>query len=149
METKLIISFLMMISGSFSSFSQRDIDPAKVPSVVLNTFATTWPKAYDVEWEEKGNQFRAEFEVDGVDYKALLDATGKVTAYYYEIAASALPQTVTSTIRKDYSSYTVDDVKRIEKNGATYYRVELDGSLFDRDIIFTSAGEATNKIVGF
>jgi uncharacterized membrane protein YkoI len=149
METKLIVSFFMMLGSSFSSFAQEDLDPVQVPSVVMNTLKSMWPEAYAIEWEKKGKKYEAEFEVNGADYKAQLDEAGKIVAHYYEIPSSSLPQTVTSTLSRDYASYTVEDVKRIEKNGTVYYKVELDGSLIDRDIIFTAAGEATNKIVGF
>ena len=68
MKTKLIQMMAILFLGTTSIFAQ-DLTESQVPSVIVNNFKKEFPKASDVEWEKKGEQYNVEFEIGwGIDY---------------------------------------------------------------------------------
>src|SRR5690554_7865816 len=98
MKTRAIKLIAVFIFGAGTIFAQ-DIPQSEVPSVVLNTFKKEFPKAVDIEWEKKGEQFNVEFELGwSVDYEAWFSADGKLIRYTEDIPAKDLPSAVKNTI---------------------------------------------------
>ena len=69
----------------------QDIPSREVPSAVINTIKAKFPNTSRLEWEKKGDLFEAEFHVNNIDHKALLDPSGKLLVYKRDIRAADLP----------------------------------------------------------
>lgn len=121
---KLMILFAA-VSLSLLACGQ-DIPACKVPSIVQNTVQTTFTNTGSIEWEKKNNVYEAEFDKDNTEYTAYLDAGGKIIAYKLDIKENELPAAVTAVITRDYTGYRIDDAAKIQKDGITFYRVELE-----------------------
>ncbi len=104
----------------------QDIPSSKVPSLVQNTVLAKFPGANKIEWEKKKNNFEAEFDLNAVEYNAILDASGNLIQYKKEIPILDVPEKIQQAIQSTYPGYTIDDADLIDKNGALIYELELE-----------------------
>jgi hypothetical protein len=112
-----------------------------VPSVVVNAFQQKFPKAYDLEWEKKGEWYEVEFDLAFKDHKTVIDGAGKIVKHKEEISSSDLPAAVKEAIKHGFSRYKTDDACRIETEGIVIYKVELENSTEERKIYFSEDGK--------
>ncbi len=147
MKTKYAISALFSVFAGFFSIAQ-DIPQNQVPSVIVNHFQQQFPKARDVEWELKGNQYKVEFETGllGDDHDVWYDKTGKLVRHESEISKGDLPQKVKATLDSQYANYRVDDVKKIDEAGKIVYKIEVKSSASDWDLAIDSNGKVLSKV---
>src|SRR5690606_14144625 len=110
-----------------------------------NAFKAKFPAATGLEWEKKGTRYEAEFHVNRIDHKAIFSETGQLEKYKHDIRAAELPEAVRNTINTNYKDYRIDDAERLEKDGVTFYQVELDGEPQDQKLIFTKDGKVDNS----
>lgn len=123
----------------------QDIPSSQVPPAVLSAFKAKFHDVSRVEWEKKGTLYEAAFDINRVDYKAVLNQTGKLEKYKHDIRASELPRPVSKTISTQYKDYRIDDVQLLERNGVTFYQVELDGEPHDQKVVFTKDGKVDSN----
>lgn len=142
---KTTMLFFLSLLFSLPSFSQ-DIPATQVPPAVIKSFTSYFPNTSRVEWERKGKQYEAEFNVKRVDHKALFENNGKLIVYKKDIPQSQLPAAVKQAIRQQYSNYRIDDTERIARSGHVYYQVELDGEPQDLKLVFTKDGKLDNNM---
>ena len=132
----------------FSLYScSQDIPASKVPSVVLNTVQTRFGNAAKINWEKKKSLYEAEFKMDSIKYAAYIDPEGKLLMHKQDIKEAELPATVSSAISTEYIGYKIDDAEKIEKDGITYYGVELEGKgKKDLELVFSADGKIATQI---
>ena len=123
----------------------QDIPSREVPSAVINTIKAKFPNTTRLEWEKKGDLFEAEFHVNNIDHKALLEPSGKLLVYKRDIRAADLPRAVKNTIRKQYANFRIDDVEKLEREGAVFYQVELDGEPHDQKLVISADGKVDSS----
>lgn len=142
---KLVI---LLITASISLYAcGQNISSNKVPSVVQNTIRAVFPKAMDIEWEMKKSSYEAEFDMDSTEYTVYLDATGKIIVYKQDIRENELPVAITSALARDHAGYRIDDADKIQKDGITYYQVELDNKRKkERNLLFSADGQTVPPI---
>lgn len=144
MKTVTLLASVFIIS--LTSCSQ-DIPASKVPSVVQNTIQSRFSGAVDIEWEKKKTFYEAEFDIDKIDYKAHIDANGKLISYKTDMRVSELPAPVTSAIHTGHPGFKIDDADKLEKDGITYYQVELDAKgKKDKRLVFTADGKLAGDV---
>ena len=124
----------------------KDIAESEVPSVVKNAFASEYPEAKEVDWEMKGEDYEVDFEVNNVDFALLIDGSGNIIMSKEEITKEDLPTAVTSGISKNFADLELDEVQKVEKDGKTFYQVEFDGMIRDKEVVFTANGQQDNSI---
>lgn len=125
----------------------QDIPQRDVPSVVLNAFQSKFTDATDLEWELKGELYKAEFEIGKRDHDVWIDKSGNIVKHKEDFPKSELPAAIRQTIEADFKGYRIDDVDKIEANGKTYFQVDLDGTTGDRDVYFTPDGKIHNGAI--
>ncbi len=136
----LIASFVFACLAN-TAFGQ-DIPQNRVPSLIVNKFQQSFPKASDVEWELDGENYKVEFETGllGTDHNVWYDKTGKLVRHKEEISQSDLPQKVLVKINSDFSSYRIDDVKKITEGSKVTYTLELKNFTEEWKVAFDSEG---------
>ncbi|WP_160718102.1 PepSY-like domain-containing protein [Chitinophaga solisilvae] len=125
----------------------QDIPAAAVPAPVITTFHARFPTAAGLEWEQKMEGYEAEFRVNRLEHKALLDSTGKLLRYKRDVPASALPAAVKNTISNQYKGFRIDDAEQVEMNGKVWYQVELDGEPHDRKVVLSKDGKVDDTLI--
>ncbi|PIB35857.1 hypothetical protein BFP72_10855 [Reichenbachiella sp. 5M10] len=139
----LIIGLLVAWSPTLA----QDIPQNRVPSVIVNRFKQDFPKAYDIEWKVKNNQYNVEFET-GIftDHEIWYDTTGEIIRHEEEISHNELPSPVTAKLDRDFNGFRIDDAKRITTSSTVDYSVELNSFTQEWKIIFDKNGEISTQI---
>ena len=140
----LIIAFgLLLVHGT--GFAQS-IPQSQVPSLVLNNFKQSFPRAYDVEWEIKNNEYRVEFETKGSkDHEVWYDNSGRLLKHKEDIAKRKIPAAILSVIKNDFSTYRVDDVKKITTGTTVQFSVELKSFKEEWKVFFDEKGKVLKQ----
>jgi len=140
------LGLLIMAAIAGVSCNSQDIAPEKVPAVVVNTLKTQFPNAVDTEWEKKGAVYEADFDTEtGADMTVQIDESGKVLMQKQDIQFTDLVAGVQTILQSQYKNFKVDEVEKVERNGAVFYQVELDGKglkslLKDKQLVFSADG---------
>ncbi len=138
------LGLLLVAMGFFAaSCNTQEIAADKVPAVVVNTLNSAFPNAAGVEWEKKGTFYEADLDdTTGADIAVLIDASGKTQMLKRELATTALPAAIVTSLQNQYKDFEVDEVEVIEKEGALFYQVELNGkglkSLKDKKLVLNA-----------
>lgn len=141
MKTIMLISLSSLVS--LLSFGQH-INSSQVPPAVTKSFNRYFPQASSQEWEKKGTQYEAGFDLKRADHKALFENNGKLIVYKKDIHQGQLPAAVKQAIRQQYPNYKIDNAEMIARSGRVYYQVELDGKPKDLKLVFTREGQVDN-----
>ncbi|CAM3601613.1 PepSY-like domain-containing protein [Zobellia roscoffensis] len=127
--------------------NDSDILNSEVPAVVKSAFEDTFSNATDVEWETIGESYNVDFDMETVEYEALYEASGTLTNYKYDIAASELPEAVKTAIVNDYDNKQIDDAEVLIVGENTYYQIELDKEPTDLHLVFNQDGNVNTEVV--
>lgn len=144
---KNLILTISILGLSITNISAQDIRQSEVPSVILNHFQKSFPKAADIDWEIKGNYYEVEFETGflGDDHKILYSRDGKLVRHEEEISKSNLPKTVLASIKRLFNGYRTDDIKKITEGGKVIYNVELKNYSQEWKVVFDAQGRILQK----
>ncbi|MGE6395849.1 PepSY-like domain-containing protein [Chryseobacterium scophthalmum] len=144
---KNLILTISILGLSITNISAQDIRQSEVPSVILNHFQKSFPKAADIDWEIKGNYYEVEFETGflGDDHKILYSRDGKLVRHEEEISKSNLPKTVLASITRSFNGYRTDDIKKITEGGKVIYNVELKNYSQEWKVVFDAQGRILQK----
>lgn len=143
---KKTVFLVLAIAMVFTACEDDDMRNDDIPSVVLNGFTEQFSNATGVEWEKKADLYEAEFEVEKVDYKAILSSDGTIVKYKYDVSYDALPEAVQASITADYDKTNIDEIELIQISEKSYYQVEFDAEPNDNKIIFEESGQVTTEI---
>lgn len=124
---KTLLSLAVAALTTSTALHAQQLTTAQLPAPVSAAFNQAFPKAMDVEWKQKGEQYKVEFETGLLftDHEVWYDATGKLLRHEEEISTSDLPAAVTAAIAKEFAGYRVDDAERVTVDGVATYVVEL------------------------
>lgn len=139
-----LITLLMLVLITLSC--DNDLAPAEVPSVVENTFKSQFPNATEIEWESRSSGFEVDFEIDQIDYSAIIDDAGTLTDYKYEILRGSIPLPVLDALKIEDAENKWNDPEILVNGKDTYYQVEIDGFFNDKKIILDSSGKKIDHI---
>ena len=143
---KKTVFLVLAIAMVFTACEDDDMRNADIPSVVLNGFTEQFSNATGVEWEKKADLYEAEFEIEKVDYEAILSSDGTIVKYKYDVSYEALPEAVQASITADYDKANIDEIELIQISETSYYQVEFDAEPNDNKIIFEESGQVTTEI---
>jgi hypothetical protein len=127
---------------AYAMADSRDATPSQS---LQQTFVKNFPNAFDVEWETAANVYEVEFEIGHADYKAYYDKDGNLLMYYYEIKASKLPVAVRDAAKGRYPKYRFDEIKKIHKGTAVFYKIEMECRDSEFKIVVKSDGSFVDK----
>ncbi|MGO3183252.1 MAG: PepSY-like domain-containing protein [Aequorivita sp.] len=114
----------------------QDLNASDVPGNLKDAFNKEYPKATDVEWEKKLDNYKVEFDLNRQDHDVWYNASGTILKKEQEITEAELPQAIRDAIKSNYAGYRVDDVEMIWQNNSTTYEVELEKGQDEKHITF-------------
>ncbi len=138
---KKIIAFglAICIATGLQAQKSTDVKTADVPEAVRTAFQKQYPDAAGADWEMKEEKYKVEFRQSGTKHMAGFDNTGTLVSHGMEIKVADVPAAVSEAIMKDHPGSKIDDAYRVEKDGKTMYKLELDGKP-DKKVIYTADG---------
>ena len=140
--------FLATAIAMFGFANAQDIPQSQVPSVILSSFNTNFPKAQDIEWEMEGTQYKVDFETGwSVDHEVWYSANGEMVKHKEDISPRELPESVNKTINTKYVNYSIDSPQRITEGQHVYYKVDFDSLLNqDWEVVMDANGNELSKM---
>lgn len=109
----------------FTAATAQKVAQSEVPAPVLKTFQGQFKNTTDVKWKKKTNHYEVEFDINKVEHKARIDASGKLLRLDTDIKQADLPAGVQKSLNEHYAGYKVKDPEKIEEGGKITYKVEL------------------------
>lgn len=140
----IFLAAFLLLAGIASSNAQ-DIDKNQVPAAVKSAFMKAYPKATDVDWEMKSNNYEADFDLAKVDYKATYTSAGKAISVEKDIPNSQLPALIVKNIKAKYPKGRIDDVDLINTGGKISYKVDIEGTP-DVNVWYTADGKFVKEL---
>jgi hypothetical protein len=132
------ISAVIIIVVIIFSCSQK----VSVPDVVKIKFASLYPDAKNVKWDNEDAMFEAGFKNNSVETSVVLDANGTLSETETSIEASSLPAAISEYVSKKLAGKKIKEAAKIvDATGKTTYEDEVDGV----DYIFDEAGNFLSK----
>jgi uncharacterized membrane protein YkoI len=143
---KNLFTFLYLIGFAFTAGAQ-DIAADKVPYAVLNAFQGKFPNVQEVQWEMKGEVYKAEFEFASRDHELSIDKAGTIVRHKEDFPKKQLSNAIQQRLSTDFPTYKLDDADKIEMDGKVFYEVDLDGPSDKRELLLTEDGQVQkNKV---
>jgi uncharacterized membrane protein YkoI len=140
-STAFALLFLGTSLVACDNDKDNDVKPNDVPAAVKETLSSTFPNAQHVEWEKKGEDFEADFDVATVDYDALFNASGNLLKHKYDLPEAELPEEVKAGINQNYAGFRIDDADVLVQEDNTLYQVELEKDKQEHKLVFSADGQ--------
>ena len=140
---KLCFALLVMVSAIV--VHAQDLTEAQVPAEAKKSLTAAYPTAAEIKWEKKKELYKAGFKIGKADHDLWLSADGKIMKHRLEIKKDELPAAVHETIKKDFSSYKIDDCEKTEEKGVATYKVELKNEAGKKNVRFDADGKLITK----
>lgn len=145
MNYRNIFLALFLLVGGMATSKAQDVNAKDVPMVIKKAFARQYPKATDVEWERKGNNYEVDFDLGRIDRKVTYTAGGKVVSVEKDIPNAQLPLTISRAVKAKYPKGRVDNVTWINTGGKITYKVDIEGTP-DVNVWYDSSGKLIREL---
>lgn len=120
-KTITVIAASLLLSTSLFA-----ADAKKVNEKTAAAFAKDFSNATNVNWEDKGDYYLAEFKVGSTNFNAAYNADGELLAASRVITLNMLPLAVTQSLTAKYSGYKfAENVTELSHEGTTSYYITI------------------------
>jgi hypothetical protein len=137
----LIISVVLFMVFTACGQSGKD-----VPQVVASAFSQKFPKATKVEWgKENETVWEAEFKMDGKEYSANFENTGKWVETEYEITAKEIPAAVKSTLDAELNGFKIEESSVSETAEGKVFEFKISKGKEEADLSIDVNGNVIKK----
>jgi len=142
MKTILVV---LAMGVAITQVNAQKINAKDVPINVKSSLAKTYA-VKDVDWSKEGANYEAGFEQKGTEISVVLDGNGSILETEQEIKKSELPAAIHDLLKKDYTTYEIEETSKIEAKGEITYEVEVEKGKQTFDLIFDVNGKLLTKI---
>lgn len=117
------------------------------PKSVSDAFNKKFTSATDVNWEQEGEEWEAEFKQKGTEMSANFETSGKWLETEAEVKAKDFPAEVHKAINLKFEGWEIEKAESIEKADFKGYEIVLEKEDTETEILVTASGELTIKKV--
>ena len=133
---RLFLSGIVAISLASCSSAQKtekEGNDSKIPVIVQDAFKKQFPTITDVDWEQEGADYEAEFENGEVETSVVINASGVILETETEMEPNTLPKAILDYVETNYKGQKVKEAAKIIHNdGSVNYEAEVN----KKDFIF-------------
>ncbi|WP_299984479.1 PepSY-like domain-containing protein [uncultured Pontibacter sp.] len=142
---KILVGFAFVI-GSVVAVEAQDVAEKDVPEAMKSALSQKYTNATDLEWEKHGENYEADFDIDRIDHTVMIDPSGKILMTKRDIEEKDLPQNIRTAISQKYKGMRLDDIEQVEKDGNTYYQLELEQKPQDKKVVLSQDGKEVTDL---
>lgn len=148
MRTTKILSSLVLATAMFFTAQAQDLSRHQVPSIVLNSFKSQFPKAVDIDWEKgKSGHFEVEFEINRLDHEVWYDAEGKVIRHEQEVRVRDLPTEIKNSVKSNYKGFRIFEADKLQTGNVVVYKLDLISFTQKFEIIVDAKGKVVEGFI--
>ena len=138
----LLLSYIFIILLGYGNTPK--VQPS---SEAKSAFTAKFPGATKIKWSiEKPGEYEVEFRLNGIKTAALFDLRGALIEIEEEIKEVNLPQSVKTSIIKDFSGYKLKEIEKVtHPNGDITYEMEALRRKIKLEISFNFEGTIISK----
>ena len=129
---------------SINAQEKTKISDKDLPATIQTNFKSQYPDASGADWKLKDGKYKVHFNVNGTKQMAAYDQAGTMLSKGVEIKQSELPANITSSTKSLYANRDIDEVYKVDKNGATQYLVKLKGDP-ETKILYSADGQVIKE----
>ena len=137
---KLFLAGTVALSITACSYAQKTEKKAtnsKIPETIQDAFKKQFPTITDVDWQQEGLNYEAEFENGEVETSVVINANGVILETETEMEPSALPKAILDYLDANYKGQKIKEAAKIVlSNGTVNYEAEVN----KKDLIFDNTG---------
>lgn len=127
MKLKLYFMLLAFLGAVSLQSCDNDDDSVSVSPQLRKALADKYPGATRIEWEPEAGYYVADFWHNNYETSAWFETDGTWYMTETDISYKDLPDAVQTTFQKEYSTWRLDDVGKIERpNAETVYVIEVE-----------------------
>jgi hypothetical protein len=120
------------------------------PQEVISAFSEQFPKAENVEWEQEDDSlWEAEFSMNGAEFSACFNETGKWLESERAIDVKDLPELVTASVSMLFEGFKIEEAAMVKTANYSGFGMEIvkeDGSSkVEYEIVVSNEGELMHK----
>lgn len=127
MKKQLCTLFLVAGMALGIHAQETKVQDRDLPAGIQTSFKSQFSDANGADWKMKDGKYKVHFKRNGVKNMAAFDESGALLSKGVEIKEAELPAAIISAISTGYSDRRIDDIYKVEKDGATSYLVKLKG----------------------
>ncbi len=127
----MIVSFVI-VSSSFAQHSdiasvQRHLNKNtyKVYDNVASSFRKLFANAENVQWEKLNDKFLAKFSIEGLEYRALMNAKGQLIYKNTYGTEQQLPVDIRKNVKRNYVEFIITSVVHVEEARRSIWVINL------------------------
>lgn len=139
---KLVLALAVILIAGLSSASANN--PAYVNKRVSSAFQAEFTHAKNVSWVESSKYVMAKFSLNNNILFAYYNPDGSFIGVIRNILTTDLPENLRRTIKKDYGSYWVSELFRMDTDQESSYYIRLENGA--ESIVLSSDGAEGWKI---
>ena len=128
---------VLILAGLFFLTCSPGWDESQLPAPVKDAFAKKYPGT-TAKWQKEGDQYEAEFDLEGKSLTAVYGADGSLEETEMEITLGELPDSARTYLQAHFKR---EEIKEIEKlilpNGEFSFEAEAAG----QELLFDSTGK--------
>lgn len=136
---------IILLVFSTAIMSAQDLKPSEVPKTVMLAFMKDFSIAADVDWERDREYYKAEFEINWMDYEIWYTKEGRIHRREQEITELEVPEAVLDEIVLNYTEYYIESVIKIWQDNITTYKVDLESGDDSWEVIFDIHGRVLEE----
>lgn len=133
----------ILLTLAFSTALCATAFAGKPPEAVLQAFQKHFPAIKKAHWDKEGNNYEAEFDLNGAETSATFTAAGQLLETESEIPVAQLPQPVRDYLQKNHPGKKIKEAAKItDAAGAVTYEAEVKSQ---GDLLFDAGGKLVEK----
>lgn len=143
---KAIILLIVICWITNTTLFAQEISQNQVPESVVKAFQIKYPTAKKTEWEKEDNDYEVEFYVGKEELTTKFDKSGNWIETEKEIKIAQLPQSITQTIKKEFSNFKVKEAAQIENvSKGKLFEISLKNSKETWELLCMEDGTIVDK----
>lgn len=117
-----------------------------VPTVVVKSFQSKFPNGQKAEWgQEDQNSWEVEFTINGEEFSACFNNSGKWLETEQELSKKDLPAKVVDKLQEKFKDYEIEEVDHCQAPDFKGYEIGIEKDETEMEVLVSDAGKLTIK----
>jgi len=129
------------------NITDQATSPADLPTEISSDFSSRHPESSNVEWEQEGNFWEAEFKENGVEVSVIYDLDFNWVRTEREIKINELPGSATVYLNENFPGDKIEEAESFEsQDEGNGYIAEVKQQKLEIEVFFDESGNYLREV---